>query len=181
MTVTFSRVTKANYIGLARLFILTPLAILFVLRQQWDIALVILIISGLSDILDGKIARYEGTESNFGVFLDLTADKLFVSAMFLCFLYQGLAPLWAVLVIILREVLVTGLRCFAAAENVVIRPTPLGGWKIIITFVTMFSIVLHLGVTPYLIIGTAFFTAISGVMYFYSARDLLTKDLHYTP
>ncbi|MEE8438825.1 MAG: CDP-alcohol phosphatidyltransferase family protein [Micropepsaceae bacterium] len=179
MSLSLSRITKANYISLARLFVLTPASVTFVLLEYWYVALFMLVVSGASDHLDGIIARREATVSNFGVFLDLTADKTFVIAMFVCFLHQGLVPLWAVLVIVLRELMVTGLRCYAAAENIVIKPAPMGGWKIIITFVAMFAVVLHLDIAPHLVIGTAFLTALSGIMYFYNARTLLTKYLYY--
>lgn len=172
-------ITKANYIGLSRIFILTPLAIAFVVMMKWNAAFIVVCLSGISDILDGIVARREKTVSSFGVFLDLTADKVFVSATLVCLVYQNLVPLWIVLTILLRDFLVMGLRCFAAAERVVIPANKLGGWKVIITFMALLAITAGAKTGLYLLVAAAALATISGVVYFWRARRLLSKDLRY--
>ncbi len=100
--------------------------------------------------------------------------------MFVCFAYQELAPLWAVWTILVREFLVMGLRCFAAAENVVIQADTIGGLKIIATFLCILAILVNAGVAQFMLILTVVLTVVSGVSYFYTARQLLTKHLYYS-
>jgi CDP-diacylglycerol--glycerol-3-phosphate 3-phosphatidyltransferase len=175
-----SGITLANYIGLSRLLVWTPLAIAFVLVQRWEGAFVSILMAGISDMADGFVARRERTLSNFGSFLDLTADKVFVTSMLVILAYQGFVPLWAVLIIVLREFMVMGLRCFAAAENVAIAPDRIGRTKCLVTFLAILAIVLNLSIAPYLLVAACTLTMISGVLYFYRAKDLLVKYLRYS-
>jgi len=174
-----SSITLANYIGLSRMLLWTPLATAFVLLQRWEEAFVAISMAGISDMADGFVARREKTVSNFGVFLDLTADKVFVSSMLICFAYQGLVPAWAVLIILLREFFVMGLRCFAAAENVAIPVDKVGRSKCFFTFAAILAIVMNLSIAPHLLAVACTLTVISGAMYFYRAQDLLVKYLRY--
>jgi len=179
MPVRHHGVTTANYIGLSRIVVWTPIAITFVLLRMWEGAFLAICLSGISDILDGIIARREETVSNFGVFLDLTADKVFVSAMLLCLLYAQLAAFWCVLTILLRDFIVMGLRCFAASEATVLSADKLGGAKIVVTFAAILAIVLHLRVAPYLLIAATLLTVVSGLGQFWRARHLLRRHLTY--
>jgi CDP-diacylglycerol--glycerol-3-phosphate 3-phosphatidyltransferase len=173
-------VTKANYVGISRIVLWTPLAVVCTLAD-WQVgAFVAIVMCGVSDVLDGTIARRENTLSQFGVFLDLTADKVFVASMLVCFVYKGFVPMWVVIAILVREFLVMGLRCYAAAEQVIISADLLGGLKIITTFVAFLAITLHLGLGFWLLMVATTLTIVSGVAYFYRARALLLKSLYYT-
>ena len=180
MLLPHAGITLANYIGLSRLLLWTPLAIGFVLVQRWDAAFASILMAGISDMADGFVARREKTLSNFGAFLDLTADKVFVTSMLVILAYQGFVPLWAVLIILLREFMVMGLRCFAAAENVTIAPDRIGRTKCLFTFLAIMAIITNLGVAPYLLVVACALTVVSGVLYFYRAKDLLVKYLRYS-
>ncbi len=91
----------------------------------------------LTDKLDGYLARSRGEVTTFGKFLDPIADKLCVTCALLYLLELGLVPSWAVLIILAREFLVSGLRMVVASEGTVIAASNLGKWK---TAVTMLSI-----------------------------------------
>lgn len=91
----------------------------------------------LTDKLDGYLARSRGEVTNFGKFLDPIADKLCVTCALLYLLELELIPSWAVLVVLAREFLVSGIRMIVASEGTVIAASNLGKWK---TAVTMLSI-----------------------------------------
>lgn len=91
----------------------------------------------LTDKLDGYLARSRGEVTTFGKFLDPIADKLCVTCALLYLLELEFIPSWAVLIILAREFLVSGLRMVVASEGTVIAASSLGKWK---TAVTMFAI-----------------------------------------
>ena len=91
----------------------------------------------LTDKLDGYLTRSRGEVTNFGKFLDPIADKLCVTCALLYLLELELVPSWAVLVILAREFIVSGLRMVVASEGTVVAASNLGKWK---TAVTMLSI-----------------------------------------
>lgn len=180
MASSLPAITTANYIGLSRILLLTPIATAFVVLQRWEEAFVAILLAGISDIADGYIARREKTISNFGAFLDLTADKVFVTAMVTCLGFQGLVPLWAVLIILLREFFVMGLRCYAAAERVSIPADRVGRSKCLFTFAAILAVVGGLPFAPQLLAIACALTVVSGAMYFYRAQPLLVKYLRYS-
>ncbi len=95
---------------------------LVLVNQPWAflIATVVFFLASITDLLDGYLARRYHIVSPLGVFLDLTADKVFVSAILVAYVQLGLVPAWIVVIIIAREFLVTGLRSMAAAKGTVI-------------------------------------------------------------
>ena len=115
----------------------TPLAFL--------IATVLFVLGSGTDFLDGYLARRYKLVSPFGVFLDLTADKVFVSVILIALVQVGLVPAWIVAVIIAREFLVTGLRSMASAKGKVIPAGKWGKQKTLITMVAMSALLLAKG------------------------------------
>ena len=98
---------------------------------RW-IALVIFIGAGITDVLDGYFARKWGEQSTFGRMLDPIADKLLVSACLLMLVSDGTIrglSLFAAVVILCREILVSGLREYLAGLNVRVEVTRLAKWK----------------------------------------------------
>jgi len=91
----------------------------------------------LTDKLDGYLARSRGEVTNFGKFLDPIADKLCVTCTMLYLLELDLIPSIAVLIVLAREFIVSGLRMVVASEGTVVAASNLGKWK---TAVTMLSI-----------------------------------------
>jgi cardiolipin synthase (CMP-forming) len=98
---------------------------------RW-VALTIFISAGVTDILDGYFARKWGEQSSFGQMLDPIADKLLVSSCLLMLTYDGTIRtfhVWAAVVILCREILVSGLREYLAELNVRVQVTQLAKWK----------------------------------------------------
>ncbi len=98
---------------------------------RW-VAMTIFIVAALTDILDGYLARTWGQQSSFGRMLDPIADKLLVSSSLLMLAADGTIrgwSLWAAIVILCREILVSGLREYLAELRVSVPVTRLAKWK----------------------------------------------------
>jgi cardiolipin synthase (CMP-forming) len=98
---------------------------------RW-VALSIFILAGITDILDGYFARIWEQQSSFGRMLDPIADKLLVSSCLLMLAADGTIrgwSLWAAIVILCREILVSGLREYLAELRVSVPVTQLAKWK----------------------------------------------------
>jgi CDP-diacylglycerol--glycerol-3-phosphate 3-phosphatidyltransferase len=128
-----------NLLSVSRLFATAVVFILVLVNQPWAflVATLLFFLASVTDLLDGYLARRYNAVSSFGVFLDLTADKVFVSTILLALIEIGLVPAWIVAIIITREFLVTGLRSMAAAKGKVI---PAGIWGKQKTFITLVAI-----------------------------------------
>lgn len=126
-----------NYISLGRILIvpLLVVALLTPVGERWlgingyVLAIVIFLVAALTDIVDGHLARRRDQVSTLGKFLDPVADKLLVSAALIVLVEKHLAPSWAVVVILGREFVVTGLRSIAVSEGIVIQAQALGKLK----------------------------------------------------
>ena len=109
-------------------------ACLFFLKgdvARWS-AFVLFVLAGLTDWLDGYLARIWEQQSTLGRMLDPIADKLLVGAVLLMLVYDNTISgwsIWAAIIILLREILVSGLREFLAELNVKIHVTKLAKWK----------------------------------------------------
>lgn len=108
-------------------------------------ATIVFAAAALTDFFDGRIARRYSITSKLGVFLDLTADKVFVSGVLIGLIQAGLVPAWIVIVIVTREFLVAGLRSLAAAGGVVIPAGRWGKQKTLLTLVAIGGILLAKG------------------------------------
>jgi CDP-diacylglycerol---glycerol-3-phosphate 3-phosphatidyltransferase len=106
---------------------------------RW-VALAIFIAAGVTDILDGYIARAWQQQSSLGRMLDPIADKLLVSACLLMLAADGTIrgwSLWAAIIILCREILVSGLREYLAELRVGVPVTRLAKWKTICQMVAI--------------------------------------------
>lgn len=100
-------------------------------------------VASVTDWLDGYLARRMGIVTIFGKFLDPIADKLIVMAALIMILPFGRVPAWMVLVILGREIIITGLRGIASTEGIVIQASDLGKYKTIFQIVAILGLVLH--------------------------------------
>jgi CDP-diacylglycerol--glycerol-3-phosphate 3-phosphatidyltransferase len=126
---------------------MVPFFILFIeMGGFWPAAasLLIFVAASVTDLLDGIIARKNNMVTSLGIFLDPLADKLLISAAFICFIdisYLNV-PAWMVIAIISREFLITGLRTIAAAKNVIIPADKSGKFKTTSQIVVIIAILL---------------------------------------
>ncbi|MEM6511881.1 MAG: CDP-alcohol phosphatidyltransferase family protein [Pseudomonadota bacterium] len=109
-----------NAISIARILLIIPVLEL-ILRQQYDIALLLFVIAGLSDGLDGYLAVKFNWVSRFGALLDPVADKLLMAGMFLTLSHLELVPLWLAAVVIGRDIVIIA---GAMAYNFIVGPVP---------------------------------------------------------
>ena len=101
-----------NGLTLSRLLLAGPLGLL-ILGEQYQWALAVGLLAGLTDALDGFLARRLDARSRFGAALDPVADKVLVTVAFLSFAQSGLIPWYLALAVILRDlVIVTGAACY---------------------------------------------------------------------
>ena len=134
--------------------------------------------ASLTDTLDGYIARHYNQTTDFGKFMDPLADKCLVTAAMLCLVEIGQMPGWALLVVIIREFAVSGLRMVAADKGRVIA----AGWSgKVKTASTMVCICLMLLVPRFvelsaICVAVIVLTTIwSGVEYFMKNLDVLSE------
>lgn len=99
--------------------------------------------AGATDILDGFLARRQRTVTPFGKFMDPLADKLLVSSALIMLIPLGRVPAWMAVIIIGRELMVTGLRALAAAEGIILAPDRWGKTKTILQMVAITALILH--------------------------------------
>jgi CDP-diacylglycerol--glycerol-3-phosphate 3-phosphatidyltransferase len=128
-----------NVLSLGRLFATIPLVVLILINlpAAFMAATVLFFLGSVTDTLDGRLARKYHLVSRLGVFLDLTADKVFVSAALVALVQVTLVPAWIAIVIVTREYIVAGMRQISAAQGVVI---PAGKWGKQKTFFTLLAI-----------------------------------------
>jgi CDP-diacylglycerol---glycerol-3-phosphate 3-phosphatidyltransferase len=137
----------ANRLTLGRL----ALTILFVvaLNSSWQYgrttALLLFLVAGVTDFIDGEIARRYGVITNFGKLMDPLVDKIMMAAAFISLVPLKVIPAWAATTVVARDFLITGLRLMASAKGQVLPAERLGkqktSWQIttVIFFLALFS------------------------------------------
>jgi CDP-diacylglycerol--glycerol-3-phosphate 3-phosphatidyltransferase len=128
-----------NLLGMLRIA-LTPVVIALLLLPfpgAGLIAFVIFVLAAFTDTLDGRIARARGETSPLGVFMDLTADKVLVVGVLVAMVETSLLPTWIVATILIRELVIAGVRQLAASADVVIAARALGKAKTLATLLAM--------------------------------------------
>src|SRR6185295_11255782 len=96
--------------------------------------------ASLTDYFDGRIARRDRLITNFGVLMDPLADKILVCSAFIAFVDRGWIPAWMVVIIVARELAITGLRLLAASKKVVLAAEGYGKHKTISQIVAIIAI-----------------------------------------
>ena len=163
--------------------LLVPFFMAFALAggTVWNIAaLLIFAAASLTDYFDGKIARASGQITTFGKFMDPLADKMLTTAAFLVFMDIDLISPWVVIIILLREFAVSGIRLAAAGTGEVIAASMWGKAKtvsqmvaIILAFVLMIFSFIPYNIT-YILVNIAVW--ISTVMTILSGADYIIKN-----
>lgn len=190
-----------NKLSLLRIFLI-PLVMLFMLPISlfgfepagWNefigkygllIAAIIFIVASITDFFDGQIARRCNLVTDLGKFLDSLADKMLVISVLLAFVELGRISAWLLMIICLREFMVTGLRCVASSKGVVMAAKMIGKIKtttqmIAIIWLLFEPTIIGWGMAPNAvkIIGDILF-GISVIMTVISGLDYLIKNRNY--
>jgi CDP-diacylglycerol--glycerol-3-phosphate 3-phosphatidyltransferase len=129
---------------LLRIFLVPVLVVLLLTRTQDGLYLgtAVFGLAVLTDYLDGYFARRRNQVTKLGIILDPLADKLLTSAAFISLVEMGQAPAWMVMIILGRELAVTGLRNLALSRGIVIPASPLGKGKMVSQVVAIFLLLL---------------------------------------
>lgn len=192
-----------NQLTLSRMVMTFAFLVVVFSRMAWHetIALVLFSVASLTDYFDGKIAREKKLITNFGILMDPLADKVLICSAFIAFVELQWMAAWMVVVVVARELTITGLRLLAASKNVVLAAERYGKHKTVSQIVAVIAIlVLHahghwgavgrlfsfdlLGHGPW--VGwfselakwvAVILTFYSGSVYLWKNRDLILKDV----
>ena len=140
------KLTIPNQLTILRI-ILTPIFIYFIIQSSFEARLIGTIIFSLAaatDWYDGYIARKFNIVTRWGQFMDPLADKILVSSAFLVFAYLGYVYWWMVLVIVIRDFLITFLRMYALQKGKSIVTSNLAKWKTFIQMIAVFTLLIYL-------------------------------------
>ena len=133
--INWPNVLTATRIGL------TPLFVFMLLAEAWywrSLAFVVFGAASLTDFYDGKLARSGNRETSVGKFLDPLADKILVTSALLALVFGQMVSIWLVVPIVVRDVLITGLRLYGIYHGRQMITSRLAKWK---TAVQLFTVV----------------------------------------
>ena len=189
-----------NRLTLVRI-VLVPLYLVLLMVDfpfHYMASLVVFVAAALTDYFDGKIARTRNLVTNLGKFLDPIADKMLTTAAFLGFLALGCVDVWAVMLVMTREFMVTSVRLMAAGSGKVVAASFSGKLKTVMQYIAIITMMTmlqwreicadHLSFLPSLVyeipIIVAYVcvwvsvaaTCISGVQYFLEFREYFSED-----
>ncbi len=169
-------------------FALVPvLIVLFSIEQSINVQLisfVIFLIACLTDFVDGWVARRYKIETAFGKLMDPLADKTLVTTALVMLIPLGKIAAWVCLVIICREIIVTGFRGLAATTGKVVAAGKLGKYKSTFQYIGLGFLIFPLGVWPVpyqyeigtvLIYISLFLALWSAIVYFYNLRSIFLE------
>jgi CDP-diacylglycerol--glycerol-3-phosphate 3-phosphatidyltransferase len=135
----------ATKITLLRI-LMTPMVILLLYfpgRVTCVLAAAAFVFAAITDLLDGYIARRNNMVTSMGKFLDPLADKVLICSVLVMFVELDWAPAWVVILMVCRELVVTGLRAIAIDENIVLAADKFGKAKTVMQIVAIVPLILH--------------------------------------
>lgn len=133
-----------NKLTLSRFVLTAGFLVAMFLRFPWHqtAALALFTLAGITDALDGRIARQRRLITNFGILMDPLADKILTCSAFIAFVEVDQMEAWMVVIIVARELAITGLRLLAASRSLVLAAEGFGKHKTISQIVTIVAILL---------------------------------------
>lgn len=149
------------------------------------IVLGLFIIASATDFIDGYIARKYNLITSFGKFIDPIADKMLVNTMFVMFVFQGIVPVVAVLIMIWRDTIVDGIRMVSSGKGVVMAAGYLGKIKTVSQMFTIIFILLNnlpfelynLPISDFLLWFSVSISVLSGFSYFMQSKSVLFESM----
>ena len=171
----------ANKITLVRLFLIPVFVIIFMIGgRDMNIAAIVFIIASLTDAVDGHIARSRNMITNFGKFTDPLVDKVLTMAAFLVLVEDNTIPAWPVIIIISRELIITGFRTLAADSGITIAASMWGKAKTTSQMISLVMLLLNVPVLNKAGIFVCYIavalTVISGVDYIVKNKKVLDLE-----
>ena len=183
------KINLPNKLAILRMVLVIPFVIFLSLALEYTdktgitmtmrvFAAIIFVGAAITDYYDGKIARKYNLITNLGKLLDPLADKILVISALVTLAKFSQISLWFVIIIIFRELLITGLRSIVAAEGVVIAAESLGKWKTATQMIALTLIILipfSFTVNNILLLIPLILTVVSGAEYVLKCKNVLNK------
>lgn len=162
-----------NKLTLLRI-LLIPLCILLIVLGLYVPAGILFILAGITDFLDGYIARKQNIVTNFGKFADPVADKILSLCVMVVLIPYLNYPWWAACIVAARELAVDGLRLVAVEQGIVIPAGNLGKIKTNFQFLSVISALFLLpeAITLALCAIMSLLTVVSGIQYFKASKQV---------
>jgi cardiolipin synthase (CMP-forming) len=177
--------TVPNQITLLRLGFL-PIFLILISYERYKWALLVLVIAGLSDGIDGLLARSLNQKSSLGAYLDPIADKLLLSSSFIILAFKKLIAWWLTIIVFSRDILIliVAVVIILASGYRRFPPSIYGKLTTMFQIILVFAVVLsaaypalHLeGVIRVLVYAVTFFSAFSGFHYSFSTARRLSSS-----
>ena len=176
-----------NILAFTRI-LLAPLLFWVILNEQvfvetgfhitwaYYFAAVIFILASVTDFFDGYIAREWKQETKLGAIIDPLADKMITIAAFLGLMMSGEASAWAIYIIIVRELFITGIRTVAVAEGLDIKASFAGKVKTVSQMIAIGFLLMHWPFGSALLWIAVALTLYSGLEYLWGFRKAILKD-----
>ena len=175
------------------------MVLLFDFPFHYTVALVLFVAASLTDLFDGIIARRRNLLTDFGKLVDPLADKVLICSAFIAFIELDWMPAWMVILIVARELAITGLRLLAASKNIVLAAERQGKNKTISQITAIIALLVTHSHADWGIVGQLFafeiadqawawwvaeaskwvavaLTALSGFLYLWKNRDVYLND-----
>ena len=168
--------------------LLAPLMFWVILNPQvftnngWDItwnyyfAALLFVLASVTDFFDGYIAREWNQSTLLGAILDPLADKMLTLAAFLGLMIEGSASAWAIYIIIVRELFITGLRTVAVSEGISVKASWAGKVKTVSQMFAIGFLLMHWPYGDLLLWIAVALTVYSGLEYVWGFKEALLKD-----
>ena len=169
----------ANKLTMTRVFMIPIFLIVLYIGFPGSnyVALGIFVLASITDFIDGQVARRCNQVTDFGKFMDPIADKVLVLAAMIWFVQAGVMPAWAVIIVVAREMAVSGMRLIAATGGKVIAAGKSGKVKTASTMVCLIIMFFPIGdVLRWICIGVIVVTTVySGCEYLIKNRALFSQ------
>ena len=192
-----------NKLTLSRLVltVLFLVALLLEFPLHTTVALVLFVAASITDFYDGRIARRDNLITNFGILMDPLADKILTCSAFIAFVELDAVEAWMAVLIVARELAITGLRLLAVSKNAVLAADAWGKQKTIWQIIAVITILVVMSYGSWPVVGEAVFgweiagqpwsvwfqgvslwmtvalTAISGWLYLWRNRQVYLSDM----
>ncbi len=165
--------------------LLTPLLVIFLINHRFDWAFVVFVAAGVSDGLDGFLARIMKQKTRIGAILDPIADKALLASAYVTLAVMGFVPDWLAVTVISRDmIIVFGVLVLLLFQSgIEIHPTIISKlttlFQLLTIFTVLFSTVTHMELERLLVgcyVVTAILTVASGLDYLYKGICLLGNE-----
>ncbi|MDO4594316.1 MAG: CDP-diacylglycerol--glycerol-3-phosphate 3-phosphatidyltransferase [Tissierellia bacterium] len=171
----------ANKVTMVRMFLVPVFVILYlILGEKYNIAALVFVIASLTDALDGHLARSRNLVTTFGKFLDPLVDKILTMAAFILLAEANIVAGWAVIIIIARELIITGFRTIAQSQNITIAASIYGKAKTMTQCVAIVMLLLNINWPLHLDLIVFYLavilTILSGVDYLLKNKKVLDLE-----